>query len=79
MNAGVAIYLVGAVVVFLWMLTRAPGSAKSLVMINMAFWYAMGWPLFLIGVVMGKVLGWLVPDKPWSAKSPVTGTGLLGL
>lgn len=63
MNDGAAVYLIGAVMAFVWMLTRAPGSYKSLVMINMAFWYAVGWPLFLIGAVLGRVLGWLVPDK----------------
>lgn len=63
MNGGVAAYLTGAVIVFVWMLTRAPGSYKSLIMINMAFWYAVGWPLFLIGTVLGRVLGRLVPDK----------------
>lgn len=63
MNGGVAVYLVGAVIVFVWMLSRAPGSFKSLVMINMAFWYAVGWPFFLFGAVLGRVLGWLVPNR----------------
>lgn len=63
MNGGVAVYLIGAAIAFVWVITRVPGSFKSLVLINLAFWYAVGWPLFLIGVVLGRVLGWLAPDK----------------
>lgn len=63
MNGGTTVYLVGAVIVFLWLITRVPGSYKSVVMINMAFWFAVGWPLYLIGVVLGRVLGWLIPDR----------------
>lgn len=63
MTPGLLIYLGGAAVVFIWLLSRMPGSHKSLVLLNGAFWPAMGWPIFALGFAINVMLKWLIPDK----------------
>lgn len=63
MTPGLLIYLGVAAVVFMWMLRLSPGSYKSLVLINGAFWFAAGWPIFLTGYVVARVVNWMTAAK----------------
>lgn len=63
MSVGLAIWAIGAVAVLLWHLLLVPGALKSFTLINMAFWMAVGWPIFAIALGLGFFLKWLVPDQ----------------
>lgn len=65
MSVGIVIWLIGAVIGFVWMLVPLirVGPNLNLATINMAFWTALGWPFFAIGLALGFALKALIPDK----------------
>lgn len=56
-----AIYIAGFILAFVAQLVLA--RSLHLVLINMAFWTALGWPLWVIGLALGFILKAVIPDK----------------